>query len=137
MSEVKKVIKEKKQSRLASVFTKEYKHEGLILLFLAIVAIVLGVLTITNELSFEGVYLIGDYPKAFGWILVLLGVFSFILAVWPFYKPSIDEVKRVSFPSKGIVLKDSVTVIMFSLIMALFFALADSGLKVITDWLSK
>lgn len=137
MSEVKKVVKEKKQSRLASVFTKEYKHEGLVLLFLAIVAIVLGVLTITSELSFEGVYLIGDYPKVFGWVLVLLGAFSFVLAVWPFYKPSIDEVKRVSFPSKGSVLRDSVTVFMFSLIMALFFALADSGLKVITDWLSK
>ena len=86
----------KKPSRLVTVFTKEYKHEGLILLVLAIIAIVLGVIFLKGDfgLTLEGVYLIGDYPKVFSWILIALGVFSLILAIWPFYKPSIDEVKK-------------------------------------------
>lgn len=129
----------KKQSRLAAVFTKEYKHEGLILLFLAIVAIVLGVIFLRGDfgLTLEGVYLIGDYPKVFSWILIGLGAFSLVLAVWPFYKPSIEEVKRVNWPTRGKLLKNTFTVLMFSIIMALFFLVADLGLNVIEDWLNK
>ncbi len=134
----KQVVKEKKQSRLVSVFTKEYKHEGLILLFLAIVAIVLGVILLNNDfgLTLENVYLIGDYPEVFCWILILLGVFSLLLAVWPFYKPSIEELKRVSWPSRGSLLRDSLTVLLFSVILAVFFLLADSVIKLFTDWLA-
>lgn len=134
-----KVKETKKQSRLISVFTKEYKHEGLILLFLAIVAIVLGVIFLRGEfgLSLENVYLIGDYPKVFSWILIGLGVFSLILAIWPFYKPSIEEVKRVSWPSRGQLLKSTITVLIFSVVMALFFFVVDLGLNVIEDWLGR
>lgn len=137
MSENQKEVK--KQSRLITVFTKEYKHEGLILLFLAIVAIVLGVIFLRGDfgLTLENVYLIGDYPKVFSWILIALGAFSLILAVWPFYKPSIEEIKRVSWPSKGTLLKSSVTVLIFSIILALFFFVADLGLNVVEDWLGR
>ncbi len=117
---------EKKPNRLANVFMKEYKHESLILLFLALVSIILGSLFLSGDLSADGVFLIGDYPKVFAWILIGLGGFSVILAIWPYYKPSFEEVRRVSWPTKGTIIQNSITVLLFSLIMALFFALADN-----------
>lgn len=120
------MAEEKKPNRLITVFTKEYKHESLILLFLALVSIILGSLFLSGDLSADGVFLIGDYPKVFAWILISLGALSVLLAIWPYYKPSFDEVKRVSWPTKGVIIANSVTVLVFSLVMALFFALADN-----------
>lgn len=134
--EVKTPKETRKRGQLMSVFTKEYKHEGLILLFLAVVAIVLGLLLIFGELVINpDVFLLGDYPLVFAWVLVGLGVISFVLAVWPFYKPSIEELKRVSWITRGNLLKDSLTVFIFVLILGTFFALANSGFLAIADWL--
>ena len=44
---------EKKENRILSIFTKEYKYEGLILLLLAIIAILLGVMVLLG-ISSEG-----------------------------------------------------------------------------------
>lgn len=139
MSELKKDKVEKKQSRLASVFTKEYKHEWLILLILSLIAIVLGVIFLNNEfgLTLEEIYLIGDYPDVFAWILIVLGVLSLLLSIWPYYKPSIDELKRVSWTKRGDLIRNTAIVLLFSVAMALFFAVADLGLNVIETWLGK
>ena len=124
---------EKKENRIISIFTKEYKYEGLILLFLSIIAIVLGVLVLVgvNSEGSEGliinedVFLIGDYPKAFAWILIVLGAASLVLAVWPFYKPSISEAKRISWTNRGDLLKNTAIVFAFILIMSVFFIFSD------------
>lgn len=124
---------EKKENRILSIFTKEYKYEGLILLLLAIIAILLGVMVLLG-ISSEGtegliinenVFLIGDYPAAFAWVLIVLGSVSLVLAVWPFYKPSIGEAKRITWPKRGELLKDTAIVFAFILIMSIFFILSD------------
>ena len=56
-----------------AIFTKEYKYEGLLLLFLSLIAILLGSMVLIGESSVDGrplsinpdVFLIGDYPKVF------------------------------------------------------------------------
>lgn len=139
MSKTKDVEKqEKKQSRLMAVFSKEYKHEGLVLLLLALIAIVLAVMLLMGILIIpSNVFLLGDYPKQFAWLLLILGVISLFLAVWPFYKPSIEEVRRVSWPTKGTMISNSLTVFIFTLILATFFALIDSGFSAFVAWLEK
>ena len=132
---------EKKDNKVLTIFTKEYKYEGLILLFLATLAIVLGVMVLvgeatdgTNGLTInKNVFLIGSYPEAFAWLLVILGTFSFIIAVWPFYKPSVYEVQRVTWTSRGELLKNTGTVFAFILIMALFFVLCDFAYGYLVD----
>jgi preprotein translocase SecE subunit len=127
------MAEKQKSSGALAIFTKEYKYEGLILLFLSIVAIVLGAMVLIGESSTgsggltinKDVFLIGDYPKAFAWILIILGVMSMVLAIWPFLKPSISELKRVSWASKGTLFQNTATVFAFILIMALFFLLSD------------
>jgi len=133
--EKKEVKEQKKRGQLMTVFTKEYKHEGLILLTLAVIAIVLGVLIITATLTIPSdVFLLGDYPLVFAWILVGLGVLSLLLAIWPYYKPSIEELKRVTWITRGDLVKDSLTVFLFVLIFIGFFALADSGFAALVKW---
>ena len=119
----------KKKNRLAEVFMKDYRFEGLILLILAVVAIVLGV---TIDASIP---VLGDYPKVFAWILVGLGVVSLGLAVWPFYKPSVEEVKRVTWPTGKQFLYDSIIVLLFVAILALFYTAIDTGFSALVSWL--
>lgn len=132
---------EKKESKVLSIFLREYKYEGLVLLCLATIATILGVMVLvgvstngSNGLTInENVFLIGSYPEAFAWILIILGVFSFIISVWPFYKPSVFEVKRVSWTSRGDLLRNTGTVFAFMLLMAIFFIIADFAYGYLID----
>lgn len=125
--EIKKEKKEKKS--LLAIVAKEYKWEGLVLLILSLISIILGVMIIigANSEGTEGLivnedfYFIGQYPKAFAWILITLGGVSFILAVWPYIKPSIGEVKRVSWPTKKVMLENTAVTFAFIIIIALLF----------------
>jgi len=139
--------KNKKANSILSIFTKEYKYEGLFLLFLSLIAIILGAMVLIGESTGgtsgltinKDVFLIGDYPRAFAWILIILGVMSLVLSIWPFFKPSIAEVKRVSWPTKGNLFQNTAIVFAFVLIMSLFFLLSDFLLGFVLkffSWLS-
>lgn len=75
--------KEKNNNGVISIFTKEYKYEGIILLALSLIALVLGTMVLIGETSSgasglvinEDIFLIGDYPEAFAWILIILVLF--------------------------------------------------------------
>ena len=131
----------KKSNGILSIFTKEYKYEGIILLFLSLVALVLGTMVligINSEGSSglvinENVFLIGDYPAAFAWILVVLGAVSLLLAIVPFFKPSISEIKRISWSTRATLLKNTAIVFAFILIMAIFFVLSDWIFSYVVD----
>ena len=129
-----------KKNFLKSAFTKDYKYENLILLVLAIVAMVLGFMVISGELVVnQKIYFIGEYPMVFAWILFILGVISLILSVWPFFKPSVGEVKRVSWPSTSVLIKNTLIVFAYILILSLFFIAADALLNQVVklfQWLA-
>ncbi len=133
MAEVNAKPKEKKENGVLSIFTKEYKFEGIILLILSLVALVLGTMVLigiqTNGASglvvSDGVFLIGDYPAAFAWILIVLGAVSLILAVWPFYKPSLSEIKKITWTKRGELLHNTAIVFAFILILSIFFIVCD------------
>ena len=138
---------EKEKKSLLSLVAKEYKYEGLILLVLALIGIVLGVMILIG-ISSEGekglvvnenFYFIGEYPSVFAWILIVLGGASFLLAVWPYIKPSIGEVKRVSWPTKKTMLENTAVVFAFILILALLFVGYDALLNQVVkffQWLA-
>lgn len=128
-----------KKNRLAEVFTKDYKYEGLILLVLSIIAIVLGVYFLVSGEDFggeTGAFLLGRYPKVFSWLLTILGVVSLLLSVWPYYKPSVYEVKRVSWPGKKEMLENTISSFIFVVIFVIFFLFVDLGLKELVNWIS-
>ena len=138
---------EKEKKSFLSLVAKEYKYEGLILLVLALIGIVLGVMILIG-ISSEGekglvvnenFYFIGEYPNVFAWILIILGGASFLLAVWPYIKPSIGEVKRVSWPNKKTMLENTAIVFAFILVIALLFVGYDALLNQVVklfQWLA-
>ena len=120
--------KTKKKSLMSIVF-KEYKYEGLIFMIIALVGIVVGVELLLGISSNgeeglvvnEDFFFIGAYPKLFAWILIILGTISIIFSIWPYYKPSIGEIKRVTWPTKKIMLENTVITLSFILILAFLF----------------
>lgn len=120
---------EKEKKSLMSLLGKEYKYEGLLLLVLGIITTVLGVLIhlgVTTKGSEglvinENFYFIGEYPKLFAWVLIILGAAAIILSIYPYYKPSIKEMKRITWPNKKEMLSNTLIVIAFIVIVAFLF----------------
>ena len=123
---------EQKKNRLAEIFTKDYKYEGLVLLVLSIIAIIVGVLLLENYSSVMIGWISG---KVFGWVLVVLGAVSLLLSIWPYYKPSVYEVKRVSWPNKKSMFENVLSAFIFTIIFVIFFAGIDLGLKALVEWI--
>lgn len=121
---------EQKKNRLAEIFTKDYKYEGIVLLILSIIAIVVGILILPNPGTIMGISV-----KIMGWILIGLGGVSLLLSIWPYYKPSVYEVKRVDWPTKKSMLEDVISVFIFTIIFVLFFTIVDLGLTSLIDWI--
>lgn len=121
---------EQKKNRLAEIFTKDYKYEGIVLLVLSIIAIVVGILILPNPGTIMGISV-----KIMGWILIGLGGVSLLLSIWPYYKPSVYEVKRVDWPTKKSMLEDVISVFIFTIIFVLFFTVVDLGLTELIDWI--
>lgn len=121
---------EQKKNRLAEIFTKDYKYEGIVLLVLSIIAIVVGILILPNPGTIMGISV-----KIMGWILIGLGGVSLLLSIWPYYKPSVYEVKRVDWPTKKSILEDVISVFIFTIVFVLFFTFVDLGLTALIDWI--
>jgi len=121
------VVNKPKEKRnfVLEILSKEYKYENLFLMILSLLAIVLGILIINGTLTVnESFFVIGTYPMVFSWILVGLGVASLLLVIWPFYKPSFIELKRVTWLKRNEFLGNLSKVFFFILALALlFFAL--------------
>lgn len=120
---------ENKPHRALQLLTKEYKYENFFLLILAIFAIVLGSLLVKNVLVIEDFPIISDYQTQFAWVLISLGVVSLILVAWPFYRPSIAEIKHVKGYKRAELFVNLLRVIVFILLMAAFFVLCDYVLQ--------
>lgn len=152
MAENKVVEHKNKTNRLVEVFTKDYKYEGLILLILAIISLVLGILVEVNiqaggtpsdpglcipeaKSITDGVFLISYFRDLFAWLLIGLGAFAIILSVWPYYKPSVYEMKRISWPNQKTMLENTLCTFIFVLIFVAFFTLVDSGLSPLVQWI--
>jgi len=138
-------VKEKKNT--LSKIAREYKYEGLIFLIIALVGIVVGVelLLGVNSNGSEGLtvnedfFFIGAYPKLFAWILIILGSVLAIFSIWPYYKPSFGEIRRVSWPTKKVMLENTLITLSFILILALLFIGYDALLNQVVklfQWLA-
>ena len=83
----------------------------------------------------DGVFLISYFRELFAWILIVLGAFSIVLSVWPYYKPSVYEMKRISWPNQKTMLENTLCTFIFVIIFVAFFALVDSGLSPLVKWI--
>ncbi len=102
MANKNKKQEEEKINRLAEFFFSEHKIWDILGLFAGIFAVLVGFMLLVGELRItDGVFIIGEYPTIFAWMVFLLGVVLLIMIGWPFYEPSIAELKKVTYPSKA------------------------------------
>ncbi len=133
--------KEEKKNRVVEFILSEHKLENYLLLFLGIFAIELGVIILrgladTSKALLiipDTAWLIGGAVKTkiFSWILVALGTISIILVATSFYRPSFDEIRNIKGLKKKEFFWNVVKVVCFSVVLALFFVLADYVIEII------
>ena len=128
-------VKEKKldkPSRIWQYLKETHKWENYVFLFFSVVVLVLGLLILTGTLNVkEDAWLIGDYPTVFAWILVgLSGLFT-LYGLYPFFKPAIPELKKVSWLSFGKFAANAIRVLLFLVIFALLFLLYDAFISLL------
>ncbi len=105
----KKNKEEEKVNRLSEFFFSEHRIWDLLGLFAGIFATLIGFMLLVGELIIDdSTFLIGQYPLVFSWMIMLLGIVMLIMVGWPFYEPSIEELRKVTFPSKAKVINHSI-----------------------------
>lgn len=135
---MKEVTKNIKKNRVAETAKNLWKYENLVLVVLALFAIELGVLILTKELTIDpNAFIIGEYWKAFSWGLVVIGTLSIIMGVASFYRSSFTEVKHITGLKKREFLTNTLTVIIFSLILAFLFVGYDALIELVINTFAK
>lgn len=127
---------EEKKSRVMEILKKEYKIENILLIILSPVLVLYGVYIVSG--SFGTVDLtefLGESEYAFinwffqtdlariltGSFLILIGSLVIVFLMWPLLRPSIAEMKKVSWPTGKILGINSIRVFGFLLfLMAIF-----------------
>lgn len=134
-------LPEKKPSRVLEILRKEYPFERVLLGVLGILVVVLGVYilesqVLTIRLTDWWIFNTDLKITIFSWIVIVIGAVSFVMAIWPFFVPSISELrKKVTWPNQKTILNHSARVFGFIIVLSLFFVLVDWPLREIFDWL--
>lgn len=124
-------IKEKnteaKPSKIREILSTEYKWETYLLGLLSTMAIALGLLIFSKILVINaGTPFIGNYPKLFAWVILIIGIIGLILFAIPIFKPAVPELKKMSWPTWRVFVANSTRVFIFIIFLALIFVLYES-----------
>jgi len=92
------------KSKLLEVLTTEYKWENLLLGILATLSGALALMIISGNtlLQINANFPIlgqGNNGVIFAWVLFAISIFGLILVIYPFFLPSLPELKKISWPS--------------------------------------
>ena len=137
-----KKVEEVKKNKIIEIMQKEYPVEKLLLGVLGAVVLILGIYLIEGrvlEIRYTDLWIFNSATKIliFSIFVVLIGAVAFILAVYPFFVPSIAEMKKVSWPTRSVIANHSMRVFGFILLIAFFFVLIDFGLRPLFNWINQ
>ena len=135
-----KKAEEIKKSKVLEILKKEYPFEKILLGVLGAIVLVLGIYLVEGtvlEIRYTDFWIFNSDLKImiFSIFVIVIGAVSFLLSVWPFFVPSIGEMKKVSWPNKVMITNHSARVFGFIMILSLFFVLIDFGLRPLFGWL--
>lgn len=123
-------VKEKqveKKSRILQYLNETHKWENYLFLVASVFVLLLGCLILTGALVVkQDFWLIGSHPTVFAWILVVGSILLTLYALYPFFKPSFPELKKITWLPFRKFFGNSVRVLLFLTIFALLFLLYDS-----------
>ena len=137
-----KKVEEVKKNKVMEILRKEYPFEKILLGILGAIVLVLGVYLVEGtilEIRYTDFWIFNSDLKItiFSIFVIVIGAVSFVLSVWPFFVPSIGEMKKVSWPNRVTITNHSARVFGFILLLGLFFVLVDFGLRPLFVWLIK
>ena len=113
--------------RIGEYLKEEHKWENWVFLVVSIIVLLLGLLILNGSLIVRDNFpLIGANPTLFAWILVGVASLGIIYALYPFFKPAFPEFKKITWPTLGKFIGDSIRVFLFIGIFVLLFILYDS-----------
>lgn len=130
--------KKVEKNRIMEVLTKEYKYENLILGILAIIVALIACYLITGDLVFNNSNFtwIQGKEKTIGWVLVLFSGAVLLSLFIPFFKPSYEEVSKVTFPDAKEMRIQSARVFTFMIFFSLIFLALGIFFKyLLVEWL--
>ena len=117
-----KVKAEKKESKLVELLKKETRFENYFLLFISLIAMAMSVMILTGDLvPYEGFPLIGEYPKVFAVVLLIISVLGLMIVAAPFVQSIKPEFKKITWADWKSFVGDTVKVFIFIIVLALFF----------------
>ncbi len=136
-----KKVEEVKKNKVIEILKKEYPFEKILLGVLGIIVLVLGVYLVEGtvlEIKYTDLWIFNSPLKItiFSIFVIIIGAVSFLLSVWPFFVPSISEMKKVSWPNKETIINLSIRVFGFIILIGLFFVIIDFGLRPLFLWLT-
>jgi len=141
---------EEKHSKVMEILKKEYAFENWLLAILAPVLILYGVYIVIGKfgsvnladiLGTSGVGFIDFFFNTAlkriltGSFLILIGVLVVIYLAIPILRPSIAELKKVSWPSAGILARNTTRVFAFLVFLMVVFTLFGMFLEPMFKWL--
>jgi preprotein translocase subunit SecE len=137
----KKVV-EVKKNKIIEILQKEYPVEKLLLGVLGAIVLILGIYLIEGqvlEIRYTDLWIFNSDTKIliFSIFVIAIGAAAFVMAVYPFFVPSYAEMKKVSWPTKNIIVNHSLRVFGFIFLIAFFFVLIDFGLSPLFEWINE
>ncbi|MCK5388630.1 MAG: preprotein translocase subunit SecE [Candidatus Izimaplasma sp.] len=134
-------VQEVKKNKVLEILKKEYPFEKILLGLLGAIVLILGIYLVEGtvlEIRFTDWWIFNSDLKImiFSIFVIFIGTASFILSVWPFFVPSIGEMKKVSWPNKITISNHSARVFGFIFLIGMFFVAIDLGLRPLFDWLN-
>lgn len=115
------------RSRILEYLSTEHKWENYLFLVISIVTLVLGALILTGALAVKDTFpVIGEHPKVFAWVLIVISALGVLYACYPFFKPAFPEFKKITWLSLPKFVGNAIRVFIFLIVFALLFELYES-----------
>lgn len=132
---------DQKQSKVLQVLKTEYRFEGILLGILGLLVIVLGVYLIQGDvltIKWTDFWLFDSELKRliFAIVVTVIGAVAFLMSIYPFFMPSWEERKKITWPKRDQIVNHSARVYGFIFFLIMFFVLVDWPLRAIFAWLN-
>jgi preprotein translocase SecE subunit len=142
--------KNQDESRVMSILKKEYAFENWILAILSPVLILYGVYIVLGKFgSVDLAAVLGNSGRGFidffflttlrrvltGSFLIVIGALVFVYLLIPYVRPSLLELKKISWPSSKTLAKNTLRVFIFLIFLSLVFVLYSFALNPLFEWL--
>ncbi|MCR5113510.1 MAG: preprotein translocase subunit SecE [Acholeplasmatales bacterium] len=112
---------------LGEYLKEEHKWENYVFVVVALITLLLGCLIIEGSIEVkENFPVIGTHSTAFAWVLIGVSALGLLYALWPFFKPSFPELKKITWLTWPKFLANLARVFIFMIIFVALLYLYDA-----------